>query len=113
MSELVVRLGERIRNMRKEKGLSQEQLGELAGLHTNYIGQVERGEKNLTIETLEKIAHGLGVSLEKLFHFLDPMKTKDETSELLELLDKRSKEDKALVLTLAKSVFKWEQQKRH
>lgn len=111
MAELVKRLGERIRRLRKEKGLSQEQLGELATLHTNYIGQVERGEKNLTVETLEKITLGLGISLEQLFRHLDPMSTKDETGELLELLERHPKQDKALVLSLAKSVFQWEQQK--
>ncbi|ELK38870.1 XRE family transcriptional regulator, partial [Brevibacillus agri BAB-2500] len=55
MTELVKRLGNRIRFLRKEKGMSQEQLGELSGLHTNYVGQVERGEKNVTVESLEKI----------------------------------------------------------
>lgn len=111
MNELTMKLGERIRHLRKEKGLTQEELGELVDLHANYIGQVERGEKNLTIDTLAKVTIGLGVSLEQLFRFLDPIKTKDELSELFELLDKRSKADKTLALSLIKSVFNWEKQK--
>lgn len=111
MSELVERLGNRIRYLRKQRGLSQDKLGEAAGLHVNYIGQVERGEKNITIETLEKVSRGLGISLEELFRYLDPMKNKDETGELVELLESRPQKDKVLALTLVKSVFKWEQQK--
>ncbi|BBI30756.1 helix-turn-helix domain-containing protein [Cohnella abietis] len=113
MEELVKRLGKRIRQLRRERKLSQEELGERSKLHTNYIGQVERGEKNLTVQTLEKIARGLNVSLEQLFRHLDPMTTSDGTSELLELLSERSKDDKALVLSLAKSVFKWGQRKNY
>lgn len=112
MTTLKERLGERIRYIRKDKGLSQEELGELSGLHTNYIGQVERGNKNLTVESLEKITFGLGITLEQLFRHLDPMQTKDETSQLLELLESRSSIDKALMLSLAKSVFDWEAQKQ-
>ncbi|MED1952329.1 helix-turn-helix transcriptional regulator [Brevibacillus centrosporus] len=66
-------LGERIRSLRLEHGLSEKQLGERSGPHTNYIGQIERGEKNLTLETLLKIARSLGTSLEQLLHSIDPL----------------------------------------
>lgn len=82
MSDVVKRVGDRIRHIRKEKGLSQEQLAERAGLHNNYVGQVERGEKNLTIETLEKIVSGLDISLEEMFRFLDPMEQQDVLGRL-------------------------------
>ena len=49
-------VGERIRALRKEKGWSQEELGEKASLHHTYVGAVERGEKNASIETLGRIA---------------------------------------------------------
>ena len=52
-------LGETIRVYREEAGLSQEALAEKAELHRNYIGEVERGEKAATIDTLVKIAGGL------------------------------------------------------
>ncbi|WP_436664011.1 helix-turn-helix domain-containing protein [Alicyclobacillus acidoterrestris] len=111
MADLVRKLGERIRVLRKEKGLSQEQLGELSGLHTNYIGQVERGEKNLTIESLEKVAIGLGVSLEQVFRYIDPMEQQDELSQINELLSKRPFEDRAMALKIIKDVFDWEHRK--
>ncbi|HDR4914383.1 TPA: helix-turn-helix transcriptional regulator [Bacillus cereus] len=68
--ELIKKLGERIRFLRKEQKLSQERLGELSNIHTNHIGAIERGEKNVTIESLAKIANGLGIALEELFRDL-------------------------------------------
>lgn len=67
MSEIAKTIGQRIRSYRTEKGLSQEKLAELAGCHPTYIGQVERGEKNATLESIEKIACALGVPLSRLF----------------------------------------------
>lgn len=67
MSDITKVVGQRIRNYRTQKGLSQEKLAELSGCHPTYIGQVERGEKNTTIESIEKIASALGITLEKLF----------------------------------------------
>ena len=67
MSNIAKILGQRIRNYRTNKGLSQEKLAELSGCHHTYIGQIERGEKNATIESIEKIAAALNVSLSALF----------------------------------------------
>ena len=70
MSDIAKRLGQRIRNYRLEQGLSQEKLAELSGCHHTYIGQIERGEKNATIESIERISLALNVSLSKLFEKL-------------------------------------------
>lgn len=70
MSEIAKIIGKRIRNYRNKLGLSQEKLSELCGCHPTYIGQVERGEKNATVESIEKIALALDVSLSKLFENL-------------------------------------------
>ena len=67
MSNIAGILGQRIRNCRTAKGLSQEKLAEMSGCHHTYIGQIERGEKNATIESIEKIATALEISLSKLF----------------------------------------------
>ena len=56
MSEIATIVGQRLRLRRQELGYSQELTSEKAGLHPTYIGQVERGEKNATIESIEKYA---------------------------------------------------------
>lgn len=66
-SSVYKRLGKRINQLRVEKKLTQEKLALEAGLNRAYIGYIERGERNPSIETVEKIAKVLGVSLSKLF----------------------------------------------
>lgn len=109
--ELVKSLGERIRYLRKQKNLSQEQLGELADIHTNYVGAIERGEKNITIESLIKVSRGLGVTLEELFRYIEPMDKDDDLSRIIQLLSNRSAVDRSLSLKLIESVFDWEKEK--
>ena len=71
MSELIKTIGQRVRNYRIKQNLSQEKLAEMSGFHPTYIGQVERGEKNATIESIARIASALGISLATLFEKLD------------------------------------------
>lgn len=54
-------VGENIRAIRTERGLSQERLGERLGVHRNYVGMLERGERNLSLQTVEKFAELLEV----------------------------------------------------
>lgn len=56
------KFGEQIRRLRKAKELSQEQLAELAGLHRNYIGGIERGERNVALLNIVRLARALEVS---------------------------------------------------
>ncbi|MBE6879391.1 MAG: helix-turn-helix transcriptional regulator [Ruminococcaceae bacterium] len=70
MSDIARVVGQRIRNYRTKKKLSQERLAELCGCHPTYIGQLERGEKNATIESVEKITNALDIPLSKLFEKL-------------------------------------------
>lgn len=71
MSAMTKLIGLRIRNYRIQSGLNQEQLAELAGCHPTYIGQIERGEKNATIESILKITKALKISLSQLFENID------------------------------------------
>ena len=66
MSNINKEVGFRIREVRQERGLSQEKLAALADLHRAYIGQIERGEKNIGLRNLEKIAKALGVNIKDL-----------------------------------------------
>ena len=65
------KFGEYIRTIRKAQNLSQEQLAELSGLHRNYIGGVERGERNIALLNIIRIAHALGISPSELLKGLD------------------------------------------
>jgi transcriptional regulator with XRE-family HTH domain len=65
-SHVIIKFGNRIRKERLAKGLSQEKLAELAGMHRTYIGMIERAEKNITLVNIEKIAKALGISLGEL-----------------------------------------------
>lgn len=51
-----------LRKLRKELGISQEDLAERCGLHRTYVGAIERSERNITLQTLERLAKSLGVS---------------------------------------------------
>ena len=66
MSNIIKDVGFRIREVRQERGLSQEKLAGLADLHRAYIGQIERGEKNIGLKNLEKIAKALKVNIKDL-----------------------------------------------
>ena len=71
MSKLSVEIGQRIRNYRTQQKLSQEELAEKCELHPTYIGQVERGEKNATLESSSKISAGLSINLSTLFENIE------------------------------------------
>lgn len=82
MSDITKILGQRIRSHRIAKGYSQEKLAELSGCHPTYIGQIERGEKNATIESIEKIAIALDISLSSLFEHIGLQNDKSENIPL-------------------------------
>jgi transcriptional regulator with XRE-family HTH domain len=56
----------RLREIRLKKGLSQERLAELAGLHRTYVSSVERGERNISLENIDRLANALGEPMTKL-----------------------------------------------
>jgi transcriptional regulator with XRE-family HTH domain len=62
-TDLLLKFGERIRDLRKQKSVSQEDLAFKAGVHRTYIGMIERGEKNITLENINKLAIALDISI--------------------------------------------------
>ena len=64
--ELLVRFGERIRILRKERDWSQEKLAEKTGFHRTYIGMIERGERNLSLSNINVFALAFRISISEL-----------------------------------------------
>lgn len=65
-SPIQKKFGKKVRNFRLQQNLSQERLGELAKVHRTYIGMIERGEKNITLTNIDKIAKALKVRVSDL-----------------------------------------------
>ncbi|UPW82643.1 helix-turn-helix domain-containing protein [Lysinibacillus sp. Ag94] len=89
--------------------VSQEELAYSASLHNTYIGQLERGEKNATIESLTKIYMALEITLEELF---DDKESHQkvlcfELEEMVRLLEGRSKKEQRAVLNFIESLIAW------
>ena len=66
--EVLIKFGQKIREERAKLGLSQEELASRAGVHRTYIGMIERAEKNITLENIEKIAKALKISISEIFN---------------------------------------------
>ena len=68
--EILEKFGEKVRDERIKQHLTQEELAEKAGVHRTYIGMIERAEKNITLENINKIAKALGIKINKIFEGL-------------------------------------------
>lgn len=66
MHKINVQIGKQIQMLRRRQGISQEELADLCGLHRSHLGQIERGEVNVTLVTVQRIGKGLGVSLTQI-----------------------------------------------
>ena len=64
---LLQEFGLKVKQRRKELGISQEELAYRAGFHRTYIGMIERAERNITLSNLKRLADALGVGLKELF----------------------------------------------
>lgn len=107
-------VGARVRELRKERGLSQEELAHLANLHPTYIGKLERGERNMSVESLEKAASALGLSLEQLFRHLQPEKDDEDSVTLNQIINRlygKSTDEKKTILRLIDVAFELQNKK--
>lgn len=109
MSDLAKIIGQRIRNYRTQCGLTQEKLAELANCHPTYIGQLERGEKNATLESIDKIASSLNMSLSKLFENLGGANTNERNFplECYEFLLTKNKKEQEQIINLLIEIDKY------
>ena len=105
-------VGNRLREIRNNKGLTQEQVAHIANVTPAYFGLVERGEKNITVSTLEKICNALNISLAEFF---SPAR-KDRTDvdnvsmQIINQLTGKSDFEKHKILKLVKLVFSTDKQ---
>jgi transcriptional regulator with XRE-family HTH domain len=107
-------LGTRIRTLRKRNGLTQEEMAEKCDLHWTYIGGLERGERNPTLTTMQRVAAGLNVGLNQLIDarsFPKP-KSEEESKEarLLRLIRKKGPENVDLATKVIREVARWRDQ---
>lgn len=79
--QVCVALGARVRTLRMGRGWTQEQLAGKAGLHSTYIGGIERGERNLSLVNLSQLAKAFSVPLGELFRNLDREPAVEEADE--------------------------------
>jgi len=109
LSEISVLIGDRIREFRKKKGLSQEELAHRANLNTAHLGQIERGEKSPTLDSIEKIAIALDITLEELFRFKSAPNSVKETyiDKIYGYLKCLSQDEQKDVLSTIKVLMKW------
>ncbi len=100
-----VLLGKRIREERLRMNLTQEILAEDVELTTAYIGQIERGERNLTLESLIKVANRLGVTVDYLLS--DSISVQNDTIliQLSQLLNGRTLEERELAVDMLRTLF--------
>ena len=95
-------IGVRVRNERTALNLSREKFAEMIDLSVNYVGQIERGEKRFSVDTVAKISECLHSSLDYLVKGIEPNNAKREDGELSYLLDKCSKYETGLITDVVK-----------
>lgn len=98
-------LGNRIRQERLKLNLTQEQLAEKVDLSTSYIGQIERGERNISLDTLVVICKSLGVTIDYLLQ--DSVNIEEDIvyNQLYQLISNRSLNEKVMALDVLKVMF--------
>ncbi|HEF5238127.1 helix-turn-helix domain-containing protein [Bacillus paranthracis] len=119
MNNLINVIGSQIRILRKNKNLSQEELAFKAGFHPTYIGQVERGEKNLTVSSLNMITTALDITLEEFFSFVEPSKDRGSTNlennetlpyqNIIRLLQEIDADNQKKLLEIFEKLIEWKE----
>jgi len=98
-------LGKRIREERLKLNLTQSQLAESIDISDTYIGQIERGERSLTLDTLVRLVNRLGVTIDYLL--MDSVAVTDENiiNQFRVIIDSRSDKNKRMAIDVLKTMF--------
>ncbi|MGG6313467.1 helix-turn-helix domain-containing protein [Paenibacillus macerans] len=106
--DVAKQVGKNVRYYRKLKGLTQEQLAESTETYGSYIGRLERGEQNVQLETLHRIADALQVSVYALFRTpgFDQLNDQTRIWQIVQLLQEQSAEEQARAYRVLKEMFR-------
>ncbi len=108
MSKITICVGDRLRRRRIDLEYTQEHLAELADVHPTYIGQVERGEKNITIESLEKICLALDLPMDELFYNIHTSDAKNqEAKACYDLIVRQPLKDQKQLCLIIENILKF------
>ena len=105
MESISVIFGRRVRLYRKQKKLSQEKLAELCELHPVYIGQLERGEKNASLETIIRVSKGLEISPALLFGEIEHEQERTPARTAYDLLIQTPPDKQQILLELLQKAY--------
>lgn len=106
MSDIYREIGSRLRRERVRLGWTQDELGEKSGLHPSYVGQIERGSKKISIETLRKLAQALSLRMGDLLNESPPPSPEDWESKIGGLLRENSPDDRELIYDTLRQLAK-------
>ncbi|WP_160690094.1 helix-turn-helix transcriptional regulator [Clostridium sp. C2-6-12] len=100
-----IMLGKRIKEERLKLNLTQEQLAEAVNISTSYMGQIERGERNVTLDTLLRITYKLNVSVDYILNDYESLKSDAILNQFQQLLDGKSLANKQMALDVIRTMF--------
>ena len=106
MSEMVTLLGKRVRELRRELKYTQDELAEKVGISGKYLGEVERGEANVSVQILEGIAMALGVPVQEFFVNEHWKKPEVLTEEISSQLNEASSDQVRLIYRIVNDVLR-------
>ncbi len=107
MAELLKLVGSNIRRLRKQRGSTLEALAEKSDLHPKYLGGLERGEQNVSVNNLEKIATALRV---KPYELMMPTGSSEPSEELVALITTADPSTQGVMLDLLKRIPEWKKE---
>ncbi|WP_027627617.1 helix-turn-helix domain-containing protein [Ruminiclostridium cellobioparum] len=102
-------VGDRIKLIRLEQGLTQEEVAYRAGIDQSHLGRLERGERNPSLAVIEKVIYALGITFEDLFKYILPPAEENDNKDLSLIMNKLttlSKKEQKLVLIILNALFK-------
>lgn len=106
--------GERLRELRRQRGFTQEEIALRADITTSYYGQIERGSANPSVALLEKICAVMGISISDIFTDADtnPLSIDALSMQIIHQINGKSDEEKELILSMIKTAFRLQNLKK-